>query len=321
MTAPFLRRQAARVVAWAGFGAAFIATTSAAAPPTAHVVSYESPSVGRTLKCRVLLPAGYESSGRRYPVLYLLHGFSGDYTNWTRHGVERAAAPYDLIVVQVDGGNSWYVNWAESDGGEKNAWEDALVKDLIGHVDAHFRTVAAREGRAINGLSMGGYGALTVGLRHPDLFCSVGSHSGALDLARSIARTLRDDPNARLPERKPTEKVNPSIGLDDFDGQDERTPHGRIFATPEQCAAHDPFSLVAKVPPDALPHLYVDCGTEDPFIDYNQEFARLLMERKVPFTFAQSRGGHRSAYWTRAVVQSLAVQYDVLTRALAAKAP
>ena len=67
--------------------------------------------------------------------------------------------------------------------GQKNAWEDYIVKDLIGHVDGTYRTIAKREGRAINGLSMGGYGALMLGLRHPDMFCSIGSHSGALAFA------------------------------------------------------------------------------------------------------------------------------------------
>ncbi|MGE3819342.1 MAG: alpha/beta hydrolase, partial [Isosphaeraceae bacterium] len=153
---------------------------SLAASPNATTVTYESPSVGRTLRCRVILPADYEGSNRRYPVLYLLHGFSGDFTSWSKHGVEESVQGYPLIVVLPDGGNSWYVNWSETGPDRREAWEDAQVKDLVGHVDAHYRTIASREGRAINGLSMGGYGALTVGLRHPETFCSVGSSAGAL---------------------------------------------------------------------------------------------------------------------------------------------
>jgi putative tributyrin esterase len=290
-----------------------------AAPVTVRTVEYESPSVGRRLKCRVLLPAGYESSGKRYPVLYLLHGYSGDYTKWSGSGAEAAAEPYELIVVLPDGANSWYVNWAVSDRGQKNNWEDALVKDLIGYVDAHFRTVASREGRAINGLSLGGYGGITLGLRHPGLFCSIGGTSPALDQARSFARRLKENPDAVVPERKPQDKTNPSIGLEDFDSQEERTPYGRMFTTAAQCEAHDPFSLIRRVPRDTLPHIYLDCGMEDSFLAQNQEFVKILMDLNITFTYAQSPGEHRPAYWRREVRQAIAVQYEILRRNLAAK--
>lgn len=309
-----------RAVALLAFlvSAALATPASAGSSPSARTLSYESPSVGRTLNCRVILPAGYESSGERYPVLYLLHGYSGDFLSWTKHRAEQAAAEFAMIVVLPDGGNSWYVNWAESAPGEKNAWEDALVKDLIGFVDSRFRTVAGREGRAISGLSMGGFGALSVGLRNPHLFCSVGSSSGAVDFARSYGRILEEKPDAIVPERNPSEKVNPAIGLADFDSQEERTPRGRIFATVEQCAAHDPFALVRAIPAAELPHLAIDCGTEDPFLGHNQEFLRLLIEHQIPFTYAQSRGEHRSAYWARELGPLMAIHAAILRRNLAA---
>ena len=87
--------------------------------------------------------------------------------NWARLKVSEYARAYDLIVVMPDAGNSWYANWAGGEDAQKDAWEDCIIKDLIPHVDATYRTVARREGRAINGLSMGGYGALMLGLRHP----------------------------------------------------------------------------------------------------------------------------------------------------------
>jgi S-formylglutathione hydrolase FrmB len=287
-------------------------------PAGIKTVSFEAPSVGRTLKYNVALPKSYEESPeRRYPVLYLLHGFTSDYTAWAFLGAGRAAAPYDLIVVMVDAGNSWYVNWAKTEGDGKNAWEDYLVKDLIGHVDATYRTVARREGRAINGLSMGGYGAMTVGLRHPELFASVGSNSGAIGFAKVIADRMRAGEPMRRPGREPRDIPNPLIGVPDFDSQAERTPKGELFTTAEEADAHDPFTLVAKLDREALPHLYFDCGTEDFLYEGNRDFARLLLEKKVPFTFAQSPGGHTPAYWTREVVNSVAAQYAALTRSLA----
>ncbi|MGE3821483.1 MAG: hypothetical protein AB7I30_18895, partial [Isosphaeraceae bacterium] len=110
------------------------------------------------------------------------------------------------------------------------------------------------------------------------------------------------------PDRNPSEKVNPAIGLDDFDSQEERTPVGRIFRNVEECDAHDPFVLVSRIPRDRLPHLVIDCGTEDPFLAVNQEFVDLLKVNKIAFHYAQSPGEHRSAYWRKAVTQALATQ-------------
>jgi S-formylglutathione hydrolase FrmB len=133
-----------------------LAAPAAAAPPTPVTVDYPSPAVGRTLKCRVLLPADYDRSpARRFPVLYLLLGWSGNYNTWGRYLTPGAIPDYPWIVVMPDGGNSWWVNWARSEGGQKNNWEGSVTRDLIGHIDSAYRTVARREGRAIGGMSMG----------------------------------------------------------------------------------------------------------------------------------------------------------------------
>jgi S-formylglutathione hydrolase FrmB len=280
-------------------------------------VEFDSDSVGRKMKYNVVLPARYEMTTDRYPVLYLLHGLTSNYTAWARMNVPSYARTYDLIVVMADAGNSWYVNWAKSEEGQKNRWEDAIIKDLIGHVDATYRTVARREGRAINGLSMGGFGGLMLGLRHPDLFCSIGSESGALSYAKTAGERLKESREPTRPNREPSKDPNPAIGIAGFSSQAERSPKGRIFTSAEEAAAHDPFQLVLKVPRDQLPHIYIDCGTEDRLIEASQAFAKLLMENKIPFTYAQSPGGHAAPYWAREVGQAMAVQYGILRRELA----
>src|SRR5262249_29720396 len=113
-------------------------TTAAAQPPPVKTVEFPSEAVGRTMKYNVVLPAKYEATQDRYPVLYLLHGLTSNYTAWARMKVPEYARAYDLIVVMPDVGNSWYVNWAQSEDGQKNRWEDCIVKDLIGHVDATY---------------------------------------------------------------------------------------------------------------------------------------------------------------------------------------
>jgi putative tributyrin esterase len=297
------------------------AAMAQAVPPPEGVktVEFEAKSVGRTMKYNVVLPPSYASGVDRYPVLYLLHGYSGNYTNWARHNAPRYARAYDLIVVMPDAGNSWYANWAESEEGRKDNWEDCIINDLIPHVDSTYRTIASREGRAINGLSMGGFGALMLGLKHPEMFCSIGSHSGALSIAKSAAERLRsgEEPVRKKGNRRPSEEPNPAIGIEGFSSQAERSPKGKLFANAEQADACDPFKLVLSVPREKLPHIYVDCGTDDGLLSSSRDFARLLMDNKIPFTYAESAGGHNGAYWSREVGLSMAVQYQVLRRALA----
>jgi putative tributyrin esterase len=289
-------------------------------PSAAKTVTMEAPSIGRKTAYNIILPADYDSSGeKRYPVLYLLHGLSGNYANWANFGAVRAARGLDLIVVMPDGGNSWYLNWAESGEGQKNAWDDFITRDLIGHVDSTYRTVAAREGRAINGLSMGGFGGLALGLRHPDLFCSIGSHSGALSFARGAGDRLRSGQEQPRRKNQPSDTPNPRIEIEGFRSQAERTPKGKLFLKAEDADAADPFKLVLAVPKDKLPHIYVDCGTEDRLITASRDFAKLLMEHSIPFTYGESPGAHNGQYWSREIGTSVAVQYAILRRNLAKK--
>jgi S-formylglutathione hydrolase FrmB len=309
-----------------------VAASAAAQALDLRTVEFQSPAVGRTMKYNILLPRTYRTSTDRYPVLYLLHGLTQNYTVW---GLQNSAPVYaslfdDLIIVMPDGGNSWYVNWARSDGGQKNNWEDHIIADVIGHVDRNYRTMARREGRAISGLSMGGYGAITLGLRHPEMFVSIGTTSGALEHARQAASRLRNPAAAQAPQAQgrpqtPEERAaaeeqrrrpNPVIGIAGFSSQAERSPLGQEFATPEQADAYDPFTLIHKVPREQVPHIYIDCGTEDRLIAGARELASVLMEKNLPFNYMQMGGAHNATYWTQSIGHITAVQYEVMQRAL-----
>ena len=306
---------------------------SVVAPATAQrreiaTVEFYSPAVDRAMKYNILLPADYASSTERYPVLYLLHGLTQNYTAWGRsNGTPFYAGLYDdLIVVMPDAGNSWYINYAETEDGKKNDWENHIVVDVVGHVDWNFRTIPRRAGRAISGLSMGGYGAITLGLRHPDLFISIGSTSGALEYAHSGARRLRGlDPERAPRQRTPAQQAefdarqrrpNPLIGIDGFSSQVERTPKGRPFVTAEDADAYDPFVLIAELSPDEVPHIYVDCGTEDRLIVGAERFAAILLEKEIAFNYMQMPGEHNPAYWIQSIGHIMSVQYEVMQRAL-----
>jgi S-formylglutathione hydrolase FrmB len=138
---------------------------------------------------RVLLPDGYDANpSKRYPVLYLLHGCC-DYDvdgsqAWTTHGeVEQATAGQDLIVVMpASGRGGFYTDWYNNGSGGPPMYETYHVGQLIPWVDAHFRTRAGRAGRALAGLSMGGFGAMSYAARHPDMFVAAAAFSGAVDI-------------------------------------------------------------------------------------------------------------------------------------------
>ena len=287
--------------------------------PVAPVTFY-SESVARELVFNLILPAGYENSGKRYPVLYMLHGRGGDLEYWPAMGVAGFVSELDLIVVMPDVGVSWYVNWAESAEGEKNNWEDCITKDLIGYVDANYRTIASRKGRAITGASMGGYGALTLGFLHPDLFCSVSGHSSALRITDRWRDRLKEGGDGPVPLGAPrkrpriTEKKHPaSMG-----GAD---PKGRIITNMDQIDALDPYKLVLKVPPEQLPDIRLDCGIDESLGEFSQRLANLLMEHKATFTFSQEPGKHNMELHTSGVKRSIPHQYAVMIKELGGALP
>jgi enterochelin esterase-like enzyme len=92
-----------------------------------------------------------------------------------------------------------------------------------------------------------------------------------------------------------------------------------LFLKAEDADAADPFKLVLAVPKDRLPHMYIDCGTEDRLITASRNLAKLLMENNIPFTYGESAGAHNGQYWSREIGTSMAVQYAVLRRNLAKK--
>jgi S-formylglutathione hydrolase FrmB len=159
-----------------------------------------TPALSDPTRVRVLLPTGYAAApSRRYPVLYLLHGADSDYRSWTRYGDAQAiTARAAMIVVMPDGGaNGWYTDWYQGDRPVQPRWETYHVGELVPWVDATYRTIATRRGRAIAGLSMGGYGALSYAARHPGTFAAAASFSGALEVGSADAWGQRSANEAR----------------------------------------------------------------------------------------------------------------------------
>jgi enterochelin esterase-like enzyme len=145
-----------------------------------------SPIIGDSFKYRVYLPPDYlNSTGTHYPVLYMLHGAGGNYTEWSDsflpEQVDRMIVSGEIqpmIVVMPDDGESTY--WANWDNGPR--WGDYVSEDVVTTIDLRYRTQPSAAGRAIGGLSMGGLGALNLAFQHPDVFGVVGSHSPSVRL-------------------------------------------------------------------------------------------------------------------------------------------
>ncbi|SDT12088.1 alpha/beta hydrolase [Microlunatus soli] len=155
--------------------------------PRLKYYRFATSAIGWDPGVNVLVPADYETSGRRYPVLYLLHGggTDADFRQWDgRMGIDIRSETSDLplIVVMPDGGHAgWYSDPTGSAVGPRN-WETFHIKQLLPWIDAHFRTVADASGRGVAGYSMGGFGALKYVARHPGEFASVSAHSGPASL-------------------------------------------------------------------------------------------------------------------------------------------
>ena len=161
--------------------------------PRQLAVQVSTAALQQPVDVRILLPDGYAGGARRYPVLYLFHGTSGRASDWVNAGnAVETTAGLPLIVVMPDAGfdgdgGGWFADWFNGGAGGQPMWETFHVGQVIPWIDANLRTVRARHGRAVAGLSQGGFGALSYAARHPDLFTSVASFSGGCTIARDPA--------------------------------------------------------------------------------------------------------------------------------------
>jgi len=167
------------------------------------------------------------------------------------------------------GDNSYYVNAV---GRAQDRYEDYILNDLISDVEAHFPARTDRGGRAIVGVSMGGFGAIKLALDHPEKFSFVGAISPAIDVARRRFTWRRLNQSRHFEE---------SFGPD---GSDTRRNN-------------DPFQLVPKIDAKTLPYIYLTCGKQESLNTPNREFAALLKRSGIAHEFYPVSGGHEWIRW------------------------
>ncbi len=247
--------------------------------------------MARDVPYRVITPKNYGTAGARFPVVFLLHGLTGRYDNWTdKTKLAEFAEKHNFIIVTPEGGDGWY---SDSAGVANDKYESYIVQELVPEIDSKFRTLATRENRFIAGLSMGGYGSLKFGLKYPQKFAAVGSFSGAL---------------------RATDWTDKVIG--EWLAKSIMSVFGA--AESENRKANDIYRLAREWPADKtkeLPFIYLDCGTEDFLIENSHDFAKILREKKIPHEFRELPGKHDWVYWNLQVQEFLRLADRMLPKA------
>jgi len=305
-------------------------TVPGSLPGTVETVSFHSAALGVDKHYLVYLPAGYATAtARHYPTIYMLHGLGDDERGWIDGGkLDHAADLLGLqaIVVMPDGDTSFYANSvtpadrASCTGNPVNptesaadycvehaAYEDYLTADLVGHIDATYRTIPEARARGVGGLSMGGLGALELGLRHRDRFAAVASHSGVDSLLyagpfpyQAGQAVLLTDPTQWGKDLGPLGALIRGI-------------YGPELAN---WKAHDPTTLVEQLADGDLA-IYLDCGSDDDLgLDNQAQYLHeVLQARGVKHEWYFGPGGHNFDFWSQRIDDSLGFFARVLAPA------
>ena len=235
-------------------------------------VSIFSPSMNIHIQNVVILPDNYEQQ-QSFPVLYLLHGYSGNHLYWIQihPRLPELATQYGMIIVCPDGKNSWY--W-DSPVDSAMRYETYVAKELVAYIDSHYKTIPDKKGRAVTGLSMGGHGGLWLGFRHTDIFGACGSTSGGVDIRP-------------FPENWEMKKAL-----------------GTYRENQERWNEHTVINQLYRIQSDP-PAIIIDCGTGDFFFEVNEKLHNELLSHRIPHDYLVRPGEHNAAYWRNSIEYQL----------------
>lgn len=234
-------------------------------------IRFFSDGLGKWTSYNVILPDTGEGP---FPVLMQLHGLSDDEDSWIeRSNLVRHVAGLPLVVVLPDGGTSAYLNWRSADRLNQHRYEDLLMRDIPGHLSRHIRVSDGPW--AIGGLSMGGYGAMRLGLKYADRFASIYAHSSAFHIGEVM------------------EAPDPTLIVDYEDANVYR--HADAVARRE-----------------SRPVISFDCGLDDGLLEHNRRFHEHLQSLNVDHFYAEYEGAHDWDYWDLHVQEALAQHARVL---------
>jgi S-formylglutathione hydrolase FrmB len=235
---------------------------------TLRDVTFHSAALNRDMTYRVILPTNVPAGGKR-PAIYLLHGGGENYQAWSNDSDVARFAEKGLILVMPEGNSSYYTNSADH---PQDRYEDYIINDLIADAESRFPIAPGRENRAIIGNSMGGFGAVKLALKRPDLFAFAAGLSPALDVPSRPFSVKRVDQWRR---------------------------HGSIFGAWGSQTRHgnDPYILARSADPAKVPYIYLSCGDKEGLLAANRKFAGLLEQRHFRYEFRVAHGGHDWNQW------------------------
>ena len=245
-------------------------------------VNVYSEAMNKYIPNLVITPKNYTSQNKRLPVIYLLHGAGGYFSNWLFRvpRIEQYATDYNLIIVCPDGGEgSWYI---DSPLDSSSQYESFITKELVPIIDQNYRTISHKNGRAITGLSMGGHGALYLAFRNQDIWSAAGSMSGGVNIIPFAEEWNIDEILGPYAEYKNNWKDNTVINLTHLLNGDLKI----IF----------------------------DCGNEDFFADVNRELHEKLVIEGIPHEYSVRPGKHNWDYWRSSIKYHLVYFNDVFGR-------
>jgi len=231
-------------------------------------VTFHSAALNRDMPYRVLLPA-HITPGQTLPVLYLLHGGGGGFHDWSNYSGVARYGEHGLILVMPEGNSSYYTNSADR---PHDRYEDYIVHDLVADVEQRFPVASGRSSRAIAGVSMGGFGAVVLALKHPELFVFAGGMSSALDV-----------PSRPFSIKRVSQYRQHSSIFGPWGSQSRR--------------ASDPFVLARSAAPAQVPYIFLTCGDQEGLLATNKKFAELLQQRQFAYEFHIAHGGHDWNQW------------------------
>lgn len=252
----------------------------------------KSTVMNRDVRYTIYFPAGYETSERTYPVVYLLHGYTDDNTAWLQFGevnrfadkaIDEGIIP-PMIIVMPDADSSWYIN--SFDGKEK--YEDFFIKEFIPFIEKTYRIKGQKKFRGVAGLSMGGYGTLIYSLKYPDLFSAAAPLSAAIWDDKAIINT---------PDKTYELVYGPLYGrgLKGKDRLNDAWYANSILKLAETKSTEE----LKKV------RYWIDCGDDDFLTVGNCLLHIVLTDKKVPHEFRMRDGAHNWTYWRTGITDAL----------------
>lgn len=238
-------------------------------------INVYSNSMHKNIKTVIIRPSSYDKSSKPFPVLYLLHGAFGNYSNWISKvpHIQQLADENQIMIVCPDGGStSWYF---DSPFDSSFRYETFVSTELPQYVDSKYKSIKDRKGRAITGLSMGGHGGLFIAFRHSEIFSACGSTSGALHVS---VITKGYDVEKRLGDSEENKKYWNDWSV---------------------------LNLIDHYPKDSLA-IIIDCGTEDRVLPMNKAVHEKMIKLKIPHDYIERPGGHNFLYW------NVSIDYQML---------